>query len=156
MVVSLWRRNGRERSAGVCGGAGGSGRARLRAKAQSAIERQGFGRLQARLRRHRRGARAVGGGAVRGHGRRTRRTARQGWGVGGVMMNAKECYRTEIEEVIAKAKATHSRESLAVAGGAEIYAYPHKDGIAWGVNGAQGVNVWRSIRQPDGAGIAEG
>ena len=71
-------------------------------------------------------------------------------------MTIKERYSREIEEVIAKAKAKWSRESLTTAGGAEIYAYPHPAGIAWGVNAAEtGVNILCGIRRPDGADEAE-
>ena len=72
-------------------------------------------------------------------------------------MTIKERYRAAIEEVIAKAKAKWSRESLTTAGGMEIYAYPHPAGIAWGINAAEtGVNILRGIRRPDGADEAEG
>ena len=71
-------------------------------------------------------------------------------------MIAKERYRREIEEVIAKAKARWSRESLTAADGAEAYAYPHPAGIAWGVNAPEtGVNILCGIRRPDGADEAE-
>src|SRR5271166_5398389 len=71
-------------------------------------------------------------------------------------MIAKERYRREIEEVIAKAKARWSRESLTVADGAEAYAYPHPAGIAWGVNAPEtGFNILRGLRRPDGADEAE-
>jgi len=71
-------------------------------------------------------------------------------------MTIKERYRAAIEEVIAKAKAKWSRESLTTAGGVEIYAYPHPAGIAWGVNAAEtGVNILCGIRRPDGADEAE-
>ena len=71
-------------------------------------------------------------------------------------MSTKERYSREIEEVIAKAKAKWSRESLTTAGGVEIYAYPHPAGIAWGVNAAEtGVNILCGIRRPDGADEAE-
>ena len=71
-------------------------------------------------------------------------------------MSTKERYRAAIEEVIAKAKAKWSRESLTAAGGVEIYAYPHPAGIAWGVNAAEtGVNILCGIRRPDGADEAE-
>ena len=71
-------------------------------------------------------------------------------------MITKERYRREIEEVIAKAKARWSRESLTAADGAEAYAYPHPVGIAWGVNAAEtGWNILCGIRRPDGADEAE-
>jgi hypothetical protein len=71
-------------------------------------------------------------------------------------MITKERYRRELEEVIAKAKATRSRESLTAADGAEAYAYPHPAGIAWGVNAPEtGVNILCGIRRPDGADEAE-
>ena len=72
------------------------------------------------------------------------------------MTTTKERYRREIEEVIAKAKARWSRESLTAADGAEAYAYPHPAGIAWGVNAPEtGVNILCGIRRPDGADEAE-
>jgi hypothetical protein len=73
-------------------------------------------------------------------------------------MSTKERYSREIAEVIAKAKAAGSRESITTADGAEVYAYPKPEGrIAWGVNSAEtGINVWRGIRRPDGADEAEG
>src|SRR5271157_3865773 len=71
-------------------------------------------------------------------------------------MTIKERYRAAIEEVIAKAKAKWSRESLTTAGGVELYAYPHPAGIAWGVNAPEtGVNILCGIRRPDGADEAE-
>ena len=71
-------------------------------------------------------------------------------------MITKERYRRELEEVIAKAKAKRSRESLTAADGAEAYAYPHPAGIAWGVNAAEtGWNILCGIRRPDGADEAE-
>ena len=74
------------------------------------------------------------------------------------MTSAKERFSRELDEVIAKAKATLSRESLTTADGAEIYAYPKPEGsIAWGVNSAgTGVNLWQGIRRPDGEEEAEG
>ncbi len=66
-------------------------------------------------------------------------------------MITKERYRREIEAAIAKAKAAGSRENLTVADGSEVYAYPHRDGVAWGVNAAEtGVNILRGVRRPDG------
>ena len=71
-------------------------------------------------------------------------------------MITKERYRRELEEVIARAKARFSRESLTANDGAEAYAYPHPAGIAWGVNAAEtGWNILRGIRRPDGADEAE-
>jgi hypothetical protein len=74
------------------------------------------------------------------------------------MITTKERYCREIEEVITKAKATRSRESLTTRDGAEIYAYPKPEGnIAWGINSAgTGVNLWSGIRRPDGSDIMEG
>ena len=73
-------------------------------------------------------------------------------------MQAKQRYHRELAEVIAKAKAAGSRESLTTQDGAEIYAYPMPEGnIAWGINSAgTGVNLWRGIRRPGGADEAEG
>ena len=72
-------------------------------------------------------------------------------------MTIKQRYSRELAEVIAKAKARWSRESLTTAGGVEIYAYPHPAGITWGINAAEtGVNISRGIRRPDGADEAEG
>jgi len=74
------------------------------------------------------------------------------------MITLKQRYYRELEEVIAKAKARLSRESITAADGAEIYAYPKPEGrIAWGVNAAKtGFNILRGIRRPDGADEAEG
>ena len=73
-------------------------------------------------------------------------------------MTTKQRYRAELEEVIAKAKAAGSKESITTADGAEIYAYPKPEGlIAWGINSAgTGVNLWSGIRRPDGADETEG
>jgi hypothetical protein len=57
-----------------------------------------------------------------------------------------------IEAVIAKALASRERETVEAEDGSEAYAYPHCDGIAWGVNAAEtGVNILRGVRRSDGA-----
>ena len=72
--------------------------------------------------------------------------------------HTKERYRVQIEEMIARSKEAASQESLTVADGAEVYAYPiPEDRIAWGGNAADtGFNILRGIRRPDGADEAEG
>ena len=62
--------------------------------------------------------------------------------------------KAAIEEAIAKAKASGERETVQASDGAEAYAYPHRDGIAWGVNGPDGWNVLRGIRGADGKDVA--
>ncbi len=68
----------------------------------------------------------------------------------------KERYRAAIEEAIAFARFSHSRATVKADDGSEAYAYPHRDGVAWGVNGPQGVNILRGIRRPDGSDMAVG
>ena len=67
----------------------------------------------------------------------------------------KQRYAADIDAAIEKARASGERESVMV-GDVEIYAYPHRDGIAWGLNNPQGVNVLRGIRTSGGKDIAEG
>ena len=63
------------------------------------------------------------------------------------MSNLKTRYSAAIETAIGKAKATRDRATVAASDGAEVYAYPHPRGIAWGVNAAQtGVNILRGVR----------
>ena len=72
-------------------------------------------------------------------------------------MSTKERYRAEIEDAIAKARFSRSRATVTAEDGqGDVYAYPHRDGIAWGVNGPEGVNILRGIRRDDGSDIAEG
>jgi hypothetical protein len=60
-------------------------------------------------------------------------------------------YATAIEATIAKAKASGEREIVEASDGAEVYAYPHSEGIAWGVNAVgTGDNILRGVRRPDG------
>lgn len=60
-------------------------------------------------------------------------------------------YSGTIEAAIARAKTSRDLRTVKAADGAECYAYPHKQGIAWGVNAAwTGVNLVRGIRRPDG------
>ena len=63
------------------------------------------------------------------------------------MISTKQRYSRELAEVIAKAKAAGSRESLTAKDGAEVYACPIPAGrIAWGVNAAEtGFNILRGI-----------
>ena len=53
------------------------------------------------------------------------------------MASVKEQYRQEIEEAISKAKASGERETVGAPDGGEAYAYPHRRGIAWGVNAVE-------------------
>ena len=72
-------------------------------------------------------------------------------------MTIKERYSAAIEDAIAKAKFSRSRAVVeAEDGQGEAYAYPHSAGIAWGVNGPDGVNILRGIRTPEGQDIGEG
>jgi hypothetical protein len=67
------------------------------------------------------------------------------------MSAVKTRYSASIEVAIAKAKALRDLGTVAAFDGAEVYAYPHQRGIAWGVNAAEsGVNIVRGIRKPDG------
>ena len=60
-------------------------------------------------------------------------------------------YSAAIEAAIADAKASRERETVKAADGAEVYAYPHPEGIAWGVNAVgTGDNILRGVRRPDG------
>ena len=61
--------------------------------------------------------------------------------------------KAAIEIAILKARASKARETVQAEKG-EAYAYPHRDGTAWGVNAADGRNVLRGIRRPDGTDIA--
>lgn len=66
-------------------------------------------------------------------------------------------YAAAIETAIALASVSQERETVEAEDGSEVYAYPHRDGIAWGVNAAQtGVNVLRGIRAADGRDMAVG
>lgn len=67
----------------------------------------------------------------------------------------KQHYAADIDAAINKARESGSRESLMV-GDVEIYAYPHRDGVAWGLNAADGKNILGGIRTPDGTDIGEG
>jgi hypothetical protein len=62
-------------------------------------------------------------------------------------------YSAAIDAAIAKARGSRDLRTLVAFDGAEVYAYPHKQGcIAWGVNAAEtGVNILRGVRRPDGA-----
>ena len=66
----------------------------------------------------------------------------------------KKHYSAAIDAAIAKTRESGERETVMV-GDVEIYAYRHKDGVAFGVNGPNGVNVYRAIRTPDNRDIAE-
>ena len=60
-------------------------------------------------------------------------------------------YKTDIDLAITRARAGRELRTVKASDGAEVYAYPHRDGIAWGVNTAgTGVNILRGIRRPDG------
>jgi hypothetical protein len=63
----------------------------------------------------------------------------------------RERYRAAIEAAIAKARASRDLSTVQAFDGAEVYAYPRRECIAWGVNGAEsGVNLLRGIRRLDG------
>ena len=66
-------------------------------------------------------------------------------------------YGAAIEEAIAKVKASRGLVNIRAFDGATVYAYPHGEGIGWGVNAHEsGLNILRGIRQPDGSDEAEG
>jgi hypothetical protein len=70
-------------------------------------------------------------------------------------MSANESYQTALEFVIAQCRADGERHSKTLEDGTEVYAYPHRQGVAWGVNdGEHGFNVKRGIRTEDGTDIA--
>ena len=67
------------------------------------------------------------------------------------MSALKTRYSAAIEVAITRARASRDLRTVKASDGAEVYAYPHRDGIAWGVNTAgSGVNILRGIRRPDG------
>ena len=60
-------------------------------------------------------------------------------------------YKADINLAIARAQVGRELRTVRASDGAEVYAYPHREGIAWGVNAAgSGVNILRGIRRPDG------
>jgi plasmid stabilization system protein ParE len=64
---------------------------------------------------------------------------------------AQKRYSATIEAAISQAGETRQRVTVEAEDGAEIYAYPHTGGIAWGVNAARsGVNILRGVRRADG------
>ena len=66
-------------------------------------------------------------------------------------------YGAAIEEAIAKVKASRGLVNIRAFDGATVYAYPHGEGIGWGVNAHEsGLNILRGIRRPDGSDEAEG
>jgi hypothetical protein len=73
-------------------------------------------------------------------------------------MSPKARYSPAIDAAIAKARASRDLRTVEAFDGAEVYAYPHKQGcIVWGVNAAEtGVNILRGVRRPDGSDEAEG
>ena len=67
------------------------------------------------------------------------------------MHNLRARYGGAIEQAIGRARESGFREIVEAHDGAEVYAYPHARGIAWGINAARtGVNILRGIRQQDG------
>jgi hypothetical protein len=61
-------------------------------------------------------------------------------------------YFDTIETAIAEAGRICERVMVEAFDGAEVYAYPHARGIAWGVNAAgTRMNILRGVRRPDGA-----
>ena len=72
------------------------------------------------------------------------------------MHNLRARYGGAIEQAIG-ARESGFREIVEAHDGAEVYAYPHARGIAWGINAAgTGVNILRGIRRPDGVDEAAG
>jgi hypothetical protein len=70
-------------------------------------------------------------------------------------MTAEQAYQKELEFVIAKCWADGFRHSTELPDGAEVYAYTHHRGVAWGINDAEhGQNIRRGIRLEDGTDIA--
>jgi hypothetical protein len=66
-------------------------------------------------------------------------------------------YFDTIEEAIRQAEEVLARVTVEAEDGVECYAYPHRGGIAWGVNAAQtGVNILRGVRRLDGIDEAVG
>ena len=60
-------------------------------------------------------------------------------------------YKADINLAIARAQVGRELRTVRASDGAEVYAYPHREGIAWGVNTAgSGVNILRGIRRSDG------
>jgi hypothetical protein len=57
-----------------------------------------------------------------------------------------------LEFVIAQALSSGERHSHTLSDGTLVYAYPHANGIAWGIN--EGANILRGIRKDDGSDIA--
>ena len=65
-------------------------------------------------------------------------------------------YGAAIEEAIAKVKASRGLETVEAFDGAAVYAHPHGEGVAWGVNApGSGLNILRGVRRPDGVDEAE-
>jgi hypothetical protein len=62
-------------------------------------------------------------------------------------------YQKEIDEVCEKVRMRQSRVTVTALDGTEIYGYPRAgDRVAWGINRpADGVNILRGIRLPDGS-----
>jgi hypothetical protein len=60
-------------------------------------------------------------------------------------------YKADIDLAITRAQVGRELRTVKASDDAEVYAYPHRDGIAWGVNAAgSGVNILRGVRRPDG------
>ena len=75
----------------------------------------------------------------------------------GMTTHLRTRYGSAIEEAIAKVKASGGLVNIRAFDGATIYAYPHGEGIGWGVNAHEsGLNILRGIRRPDGSDEAEG
>ena len=75
----------------------------------------------------------------------------------GMTMHLHTRYGAAIEEAIAKVKASRGLVNIRAFDGATVYAYPHGEGIGWGVNAHEsGLNILRGIRRPDGSDEAEG
>jgi hypothetical protein len=53
-----------------------------------------------------------------------------------------------VEQVIGLARQHGDRHTKDLPDGSEAYAYPHRRGIAWGVNGGSfGFNIARGVRE---------
>ncbi len=71
-------------------------------------------------------------------------------------MSTRQAYSSELEFVIAEVWNTNQPHSKTLDDGTEIYAYPHADGVAWGVNGGEnGFCIKRGVRTPEGKDMCE-
>jgi hypothetical protein len=63
-------------------------------------------------------------------------------------------YAATIDAAIGKARESGERESVMI-GDVEFYAYPHRDGTAWGLNAPDGRNILRGVRTANDIDIGE-